>query len=298
MRRRDFLTTVAATGAAAVVGGSAHAQAPRPPIKRKGRIKQSLFRTVFGQDTPGLTTLDEQCREAARLGAYGFELIPPSDWPTLKKYGLVPTMAPMIFTTIPDGIVHKDKHDAPEKALRAEVDVCVAGGCEKIITFGGQRKGMSYEAGPRRLRAVPEPREGLPRGQEHHALPREHEQQVSGQRARPAGPAVRSRRVGIRALQARQLTTREDAVRHLPRAGHGRECRRDDQGQHPVDRALPHGGRAGPARDRRHAGIELPPRGADDRRPELHRYVAHEYRPSPGRDPIKSIETDMAILDV
>jgi hydroxypyruvate isomerase len=27
-------------------------------------------------------------------------------------------------------------------------------------------------------------------------------------------------------------------------------------------------------------------------------YVAHEYRPTPGRDPIKSIETDMAILDV
>ena len=27
-------------------------------------------------------------------------------------------------------------------------------------------------------------------------------------------------------------------------------------------------------------------------------YVAHEYRPSPGRDPIKSVETGMAILDV
>ena len=46
----------------------------------------------------------------------------------------------MIFTTIPDGIVHKDKHDATEKALRSEVDVCVAGGCEKIIAFGGQRR--------------------------------------------------------------------------------------------------------------------------------------------------------------
>src|SRR3954468_3565782 len=134
--RREFLTTVVVTGAAACASGAVHAQTARTPITRKGRIKQSLFRTVFGQDTPGLTTLDEQCREAARLGAYGFELIQPSDWPTLKKYGLVPTMAPMIFTTIPDGIVNKDKHDALEKALRAEVDVCVAGGCEKIIAFG------------------------------------------------------------------------------------------------------------------------------------------------------------------
>src|SRR5262245_11792834 len=137
MRRRTFLTSIAATGAAAMAGVRLEGQAARAPIKRKGRIKQSLFRTVFGQDTPGLTTLDEQCREAARLGAYGFELIQPADWPTLKKYGLVPTMAPMIFTTIPDGIVRTDQHDALEKALRAEVDVCVAGGCEKIITFAG-----------------------------------------------------------------------------------------------------------------------------------------------------------------
>ena len=100
MKRRDFLTTVAATGAAAP-GRTRSAQAPRPPIKRKGRLKQSLFRTVFGQNTPGLTTFDEQCREAARLGAYGFELIPPADWPTMKKYGLVPTMGPMSFATIP-----------------------------------------------------------------------------------------------------------------------------------------------------------------------------------------------------
>ena len=53
MRRRDFLTTVVATGAAAVLGGPVQAQAARPPIKRNGRVKQALFRTVFGQDTPG-----------------------------------------------------------------------------------------------------------------------------------------------------------------------------------------------------------------------------------------------------
>src|SRR6476660_10533213 len=99
MRRRDFLTTVAATGAAAVLSGPANAQAPRPPIKRKGRVKQALFRTVFGQDTPGLTTFDEQCREAARLGAYGFDLVGPQDWPTMKKYGLVPTLGPMSFAS-------------------------------------------------------------------------------------------------------------------------------------------------------------------------------------------------------
>jgi hypothetical protein len=71
MRRRDFLTTVVATGAVALASDAIHAQAAPAPSKRKGRIKQSLFRTVFGQDTPGLTTLDEHCREAARLAPTG-----------------------------------------------------------------------------------------------------------------------------------------------------------------------------------------------------------------------------------
>jgi hydroxypyruvate isomerase len=150
MRRREFLTNVAAAGVASAASSSlAQAQTPSvpSPVKRKGRVKQSLFRTVFGQNTPGLTTFDEQCREAARVGAYGFELIAPQDWPTMKKYGLVPTIAPMSFASIGDGLIRKELHEKIEKALHDEVDVCAANGCPNIITLGGQRKGMSYEEG-------------------------------------------------------------------------------------------------------------------------------------------------------
>jgi hydroxypyruvate isomerase len=149
MRRREFLSTSAAAVVAAATSiPTALAQVPSPaPIKRKGRLKQSLFRTVFGQNTPGLTTFDEQCREAARLGVYGFDLIGPADWPTLKKYGLVPTMGPMSFASLTDGLVRKDQWDMIEKALHVEVDTCVAGGCKGIITFAGQKKDMSFEQG-------------------------------------------------------------------------------------------------------------------------------------------------------
>src|SRR4051812_28632699 len=99
MRRREFLSTsAAALAAAAALPAAAFAQAPASaPVKRKGRLKQSLFRTVFGQNTPGLTTFDEQCREAARLGVHGFDLVGAQDWPTMKKYGLVPTLGGMSF---------------------------------------------------------------------------------------------------------------------------------------------------------------------------------------------------------
>ena len=56
-------------------------------------------------------------------------------------------MGPMSFASLTDGLVHKDQWDKSEKALREEVDTCVAGGCKRIITSAGQRKGMSYEEG-------------------------------------------------------------------------------------------------------------------------------------------------------
>ena len=59
------------------------------------------------------------CREAARLGLKGFDLIPAGDWPTLNKYGLIPTMAPASGVTIADGLNNRANHDAIEKSMRA-----------------------------------------------------------------------------------------------------------------------------------------------------------------------------------
>src|SRR2546421_2133106 len=53
--------------------------------------------------------------------------------------------------------------------------------------------------------------------------PREHEHAVPGQRARPAGSDLRSRELGLRRLQARQLAEREDALRHLRSEEHTSE---------------------------------------------------------------------------
>jgi hydroxypyruvate isomerase len=298
MRRRDFLTTMAVAGAAAMAPDHAHAQTERPPIKRKGRIKQSLFRTVFGQDTPGLTTFDEQCREAARLGAYGFELIPSADWPTLKKYGLVPTMAPMSFTTIPDGIVHKEQHEALEKALRAEVDVCVAGGCEKIITFAGQRKDMAYEEGLdncelflNRVKGYLEDKritlclENTNSKYPDNVLGRPDQLCDHASWGFQLCKRVNSPRVKMlldiyhtQIQDGNVVATIRDNIQwiaHFHTAG--------VPGRHEID-------------DTQELNYRLVAQTIADS--GYTGYVAHEYRPSPGRDPIKSIETDMAILDV
>jgi hydroxypyruvate isomerase len=138
MKRRDFLTAVGAAGVAA----AARAQ---PVAPRKGRVKQSLMRVVFGQGTT--LSFDDMCREAARLGCKGFDLIAPQDWPTLKKYGLICTMAPAMGVTIRDGLIRPELHDAIERSMRSEIDLCAASGCPNIITVGGERRGIAYDAG-------------------------------------------------------------------------------------------------------------------------------------------------------
>jgi hydroxypyruvate isomerase len=123
--------------------GAASAPAAQPKIARKGRIKQGLWRVNFGPDTK--LTFDDQCREAARLGAYGFDLIDPADWPTLRKHGLEPLLAGAGPVTFQNGIIHPEVHDQLEKDIKPFVDMVAKEGVKTFISIGGQRRGMPYE---------------------------------------------------------------------------------------------------------------------------------------------------------
>jgi len=152
VNRRQFIAGVAGGAGFAL---TAHAQVespPRPappvapaPVRPKVRLKQGLMRVVFGADSR--LTFDDQCREAARIGFKGFDLIGPQEWPTLAKHGLVPTMAGAGPVTFQDGLIHKEAHGALEPALHAYIDMCASHGVTNIISVGGQRRGMSEAEG-------------------------------------------------------------------------------------------------------------------------------------------------------
>ncbi len=134
MRRRDFLPVLAAPLALAQTSA---------PMPRKGRIKQGVTRGVFAREM----SLDDCCRQASRLGIKGFDLIGPADWPTLKKYGLTPSMYQGPGGTIPDALNNPANHDRIEKTLRAGLDEAAAAGVPNIITFSGNRRGMDDRVG-------------------------------------------------------------------------------------------------------------------------------------------------------
>jgi hydroxypyruvate isomerase len=138
MTRRDLLPAVAGAGLAAVALGQ-----DAKPTPHKGRLKQCVTGGVFARNT----TLEEKCRDAARLGAVGFDLIGPKDWPTLKKYGLLPTMVPGGGGTIPDALNRTENHERLEKSMRELINTCAEYGAPNLITFSGNRRGQPDDQG-------------------------------------------------------------------------------------------------------------------------------------------------------
>ena len=136
MTRRSLLRTVI---------GSSLACLPASAQTRtlKGRIKQAATRGCFGKGM----SLEDICREAARLGLKGLDLIPPDQWPVLKKYGLIPTMAPAAGHSLTDGINRREAHDKIEPAFREMIDKAATFGAPNVIVLSGNRRGMSDEEG-------------------------------------------------------------------------------------------------------------------------------------------------------
>jgi len=134
MRRRDVFPLLALPAMAAQTS---------PPAPGGGRLKQSVTRGVFGRGM----SFEDTCREAARVGIKGYDLIGPADWPMLKKYGLVPTMYQFQGSTIPDGLNTVANHAALEKAMNAAIDEAAANGAPSVITFSGNRRSMADQEG-------------------------------------------------------------------------------------------------------------------------------------------------------
>ena len=225
MKRRDFLLTVAAAPLAAAkidqapLQGAPYAATPQAPARvLKGRIKQGVTRGVFGRSNP---SLEDCCREAARLGIKGFDLIGPADWPLLRKYGLVPSMYPLgPGGTIPDALNRKENHGKLDASLRAAIDECAANQVPHIITFSGNRRGMADQEGADNCVAFLNNDQSARGGQGRHDL-----DGAAEQPRQPPRLHVRPHGVGRGRRHARELTAREDPLRHLPRPDHGRRRR-------------------------------------------------------------------------
>jgi hydroxypyruvate isomerase len=133
-RRAALKATAAALGFAALEGPA--------PAKAAGLpYKQAVARWCY-QNIP----LDDFARAIAEMGIKGVDLVGPEDWPTLKKHGLVCSITSG-GGTIADGLNRRENHDKIERELRENIPRAAAAGVPNVITFSGNRRGLSDQEG-------------------------------------------------------------------------------------------------------------------------------------------------------
>ena len=141
-RTPGWRTMPVMTRRSAILGsGLAVAAARAGQAAPKGRLKQSAARWCYAK-----IPLDDLCRQAADIGLSGIDLVEPADWPTIRKYGLVPTIT-QGQAKIPDGWNRKESHDRLETEIRDRIARAAGAKVPNVITFSGNRKGQPDEEG-------------------------------------------------------------------------------------------------------------------------------------------------------
>ncbi|MGQ9575282.1 MAG: TIM barrel protein [Thermoguttaceae bacterium] len=145
LTRRGLLR--GALGATALMGFGvprvAWAQKNQPKTRRvvtKGRIKQSVCPWCF--EPMPLKTLAEQ---AAAMGILSVELVPPKDWPILKRHGLICALSSSHGFV--EGWNHRENWPMCQEKLTQAIEATAAAGFPSVITFSGFRKGMPDDVG-------------------------------------------------------------------------------------------------------------------------------------------------------
>jgi len=142
LSRRDALKSGFAATAFASLPVFAHGDTNAP--LRKNRIHQSVCRWCYKD-----IALDQLCAFAAGIGMKGIDLLSIDEWEVPKRYGLICTMGYAGGGTIPDALNRPEHHDAIEAAFRVNIPLAAKAGVPNVITFSGNRRGMSDDEGAR-----------------------------------------------------------------------------------------------------------------------------------------------------
>lgn len=143
--RRAALAGLAGA-AGAVITAKAGAQNPAPAAKGakmavKGRLKQSVCKWCYGS-----IPLDEFCQKVKPLGIQAIDLLGENDWATVKKHGLVVSVANGPGG-IPDGWNRIENHDGLVKGAERLLPLVKQAGIPNMIVFSGNRRGISDTEG-------------------------------------------------------------------------------------------------------------------------------------------------------
>jgi hydroxypyruvate isomerase len=141
LSRRDWLRT-AISGATTVSLPSFSFSRQGAPVHRKGQIRQSASRWCY-QRIP----LDRLCAYGAEIGLKGIDLLNPDEWEVPRRYGLICSMGYAGGGEIGSALNRVENHTKIEEAFRKYIPLAAKANVPNVITFSGNRAGLSDEEG-------------------------------------------------------------------------------------------------------------------------------------------------------
>ena len=115
-----------------------------PQATGKGRIHQSVCRWCYKD-----ISVDQLCQWAVSLGLKGVDLLEVDEYEIPRRCGLICTMGYAGGGTISDALNRVENHGPIEAAFRRNIPIAANAGVPNVITFSGNRRGMSDEEGAR-----------------------------------------------------------------------------------------------------------------------------------------------------
>jgi hydroxypyruvate isomerase len=111
-------------------------------VHRKGQIRQSASRWCY-QDIP----LEKLCEYGAEIGLKGIDLLNIDEWEVPKRHGLICTMGYAGGGEIASALNRVENHARIEEAFRKNIPLAAKFGVPNVITFSGNRAGMTDKEG-------------------------------------------------------------------------------------------------------------------------------------------------------
>jgi hydroxypyruvate isomerase len=141
-RRALLQSSVAGAGALALPSLASRVDTSAPV--RKGRIHQSVCQWCYPH-----VPLDQLAEYAAKIGLQGVDLLKPDEYEIPRRYGLVCTMGYAGGGEIGKALNRVENHAAIEQGFRENIPRAAKAGVPNVITFSGNRGGISDEEGAR-----------------------------------------------------------------------------------------------------------------------------------------------------
>src|SRR5258708_37664928 len=112
------------------------------PITRKDTFRKSVSRWCYKN-----ISLEKLCAYAAEIGLKGMDLLNPDEFEVPGRYGLVCSMGYAGGGEIGSALNRVENHARIEEGFRKYIPLAAKAGVINVITFSGNRNGMSDEEG-------------------------------------------------------------------------------------------------------------------------------------------------------